>query len=58
MPIGDQKLIFIKDGFERDSEDVFVESDQTTVTGDENLVRVVEPKEAEEEAPLGLFANS
>ena len=57
VPIGDQKLIFIKDGFERDSESIFVESDQTTVTGDEHLVRVIEPEEAEEEeTPLALFA--
>jgi hypothetical protein len=53
VPIGEQKIIFIKDGFERDSEDVFVESDQTAVTGDETLVRI---SEAEEETPLGLFA--
>jgi PKD repeat protein len=53
VPIGDQKIIFIKDGFERDSEDVFVEPDQTTVTGDETLARSAE---SQEETPLGLFA--
>jgi hypothetical protein len=53
VPIGDQKLIFIKDGFERDSEDCTVEQDQTTSTGDEHLVRSPESKE---ETPLALFA--
>jgi hypothetical protein len=53
VPIGDQNLIFIKDGFERDSEDCTVEQDQTTVVGDETLVRSTESKE---ETPLALFA--
>jgi hypothetical protein len=54
VPIGDQNLIFIKDGFERDSENCTVEPDQTTNTGEETLVRTPESKE---ETPLALFAT-
>ncbi|UCG70710.1 MAG: carboxypeptidase regulatory-like domain-containing protein [Thermoplasmata archaeon] len=52
VPTGNQRIIIVKDGYQRNYEDVNVQQGQTTTTDDIVLGKSV----SEEETPLGLFA--